>query len=143
MSEQLQIFNLTLDTASHVPADKLLPGNDLEGNLLASAAMDSQLHFAKRALAQGLDDVVLADALIRLDLVGQTPGNGAGGRGGGHVGGVVAVDEDLGGAGRGVVDVGSAPSHLGGAEGDGKLAVVVGVGTYGRHVGQVCASDAR
>lgn len=47
MSEQLQILDLALDTASHVPADELLPGNDLESNLLTSAPMHGQLHFAK------------------------------------------------------------------------------------------------
>lgn len=47
MSEQLQILDLALDPASHIPADELLPGNDLESNLLASAPMDGQLHFAK------------------------------------------------------------------------------------------------
>ncbi|WP_147695975.1 contractile injection system protein, VgrG/Pvc8 family, partial [Vogesella mureinivorans] len=31
----LSIYKLTLNTPSHIAADKLLPGDDFEGNLLA------------------------------------------------------------------------------------------------------------
>lgn len=104
--EQLQILDLALYSAGHVAADQLLAGDDLEGDLLAGAPVDGQLDLAEGALSQGLDDVVLANALVCLDLIGQRPC----GRGRHGVCGM--VDDDVGGAQGGVVDVDPASSHL-------------------------------
>lgn len=68
MSQQLEVLNLTLDTTSHVAADQLLASNDLEGDLLSGAIVDGELDLAERAFAQGADNLVGADALLRLDL---------------------------------------------------------------------------
>ena len=87
MSQELKILNLTLDTAGHVAADEFLPRNDLQGNLLASPVMNGQLNLAKRPLPQRLDDLVGANALLRLNLLlplrrrhgaGTWPGRGYG-----------------------------------------------------------------
>ena len=51
VAEQLQVLDLALDAAGHVAADKLLPRDDLEGDLLASAPVDSQLDLSKGTLA--------------------------------------------------------------------------------------------
>src|SRR5687768_9597359 len=48
MSQQLEIFNLSLDPTSHVTADELLPGDDLERDMLPRAVVDGQLDLAKR-----------------------------------------------------------------------------------------------
>lgn len=126
MPQQLQVLNLAFDSSSHVAADELFSGDNLESNLLAGAAVYGKLDLAKGALAEGLDDVVLADALVRLDLVVGTR-RGLVGRG--HVvqwvGAAFAFDENLWSLwGRGV-DIDSRSSHLGAAEGDGELAAVV------------------
>lgn len=63
--QQLKILNLALDSAGHVPADELLPGDDLEGDLLAGAIVDGQANLAEGSLAQRADDFVGADALLR------------------------------------------------------------------------------
>lgn len=68
VAEELEIFNLSFDSSSHVAADELLAGDDLEGDLLAGAVVNSKLDFAKGAFAEGAKDLVGADALLRLDL---------------------------------------------------------------------------
>ena len=45
--EELEIFDLSLDPAGHVSADELLPGDDLEGDLLVCAAVYGELHLAE------------------------------------------------------------------------------------------------
>jgi hypothetical protein len=77
--QQLQVLNLALDAAGHVAADELLPGDDLEGDLLAGAVVDGQPHLAKGALAQGPDDGVGANPLLRLGLVLRLVGSRHGG----------------------------------------------------------------
>lgn len=66
MSEQLKVFNLSLDSAGHVTTNELLASDDLEGDLLAGAVMDRQLNLSKGPLAERADDLVGADALLRL-----------------------------------------------------------------------------
>lgn len=144
VSKQLQVLNLALDSACHVAANELLPGYDLQGHLLASTSVDGQLDLSEGALAQSLDDIVLADAVIALDLVGHGRACGGGGGGARHVmsDGVPAVvlDDDVGCSkcGGGVCDVDPASAHLGGTEGDGQLAAVfvVGGGTWRSHDGR-------
>lgn len=63
--QQLEILNLALDSAGHVPTDELLSGDDLEGDLLAGAIMDGQANFAEGSLAQRAEDFVGADTLLR------------------------------------------------------------------------------
>lgn len=63
--QQLEILNLSLDSAGHVPADELLSGDDLEGHLLAGAIVDGQANLAEGSLAQRADDFVGADTLLR------------------------------------------------------------------------------
>lgn len=65
----MKILDLALYAALHVATDELLAGNDLESNLLAGAAMDSQLDLAEAALAERLDNVVGTDALLGAHLV--------------------------------------------------------------------------
>jgi len=69
MPQQLKILNFSFDPTGHVPADKLLPGDDLERDLLPGAVVDGQLYLAKGALAQRLEDLVGTDALLRLDIL--------------------------------------------------------------------------
>ena len=71
MPEQLKVLNLALYAALHVAADELLAGNDLEGDLLAGTAMDSQLDLAEAAFAERLDNVVGTDALLGAHLVAE------------------------------------------------------------------------
>jgi hypothetical protein len=71
MAQELQVFNLALYAPSHVSTDKLLAGDDLERYPLSRAMVDSQLHLSKGALAQGADDLVGADALLRLGSVAE------------------------------------------------------------------------
>jgi hypothetical protein len=66
MSEELQVFDLPFHPASHITTDELLPGDDLQSNLLVRHTMNSQLHLAKRAFSQRPHDMVGADALLRL-----------------------------------------------------------------------------
>lgn len=66
VSEQLQVLNLPLHPARHISTDQLLPRNNLQGDLLIGDPVDSQLDFAKGALAQRPDDLVGADALFCL-----------------------------------------------------------------------------
>lgn len=126
VSQELQIFDLALDATSHVSADELLSGDDLERDLLAGAIMNSQLDLSEGALAECLDDLVGADTLLRLNLVPQ--------RGGGidrrsHVEGVgwlkVVVSSGGGGGGTsgGTVLLG-ASTDLGGREADMELLLV-------------------
>lgn len=65
MPQQLEILNLALDSAGHVPADELLSGDDLERHLLAGAIVDGQANLAEGALAQRANDFVGADTLLR------------------------------------------------------------------------------
>ena len=69
MPQQLEILYLALDTTLHVAADQLLPGDDLERDLLASAPMHGELDFAEAAFAQGLYDVVCSDTLLGASLL--------------------------------------------------------------------------
>lgn len=71
VSEQLKVLNLALYAALHVAADELLARNDLEGNLLAGAAMHSELDLAEAAFAERLDNVVCTDALLGAHLVAE------------------------------------------------------------------------
>lgn len=126
MAEQLKILNLALDTALHVAADKFLARDDLEGNLLAGAAVDSQLDLAEGALAERLDNVVGADALLGAHLVahGQL-GVGVAWQ---HDGGVDGADGSLAVS---YVALSLVPADLRGRQGDGQLLVVVGLGHAG------------
>jgi hypothetical protein len=93
MTQQLKIFNLSFDTASHVSTDELLTSNDLEGDLLSSPLMNGQPHFSKGTLAQGAHNLVSADALLRLGLVsgGRLHGNLAATARLGGFGGIVSA----------------------------------------------------
>ena len=113
VAEQLEVLYLALDAALHIAADEVLARDDLQGDLLAGAAVHGQLDLAEAALAERLDDVVGADALLGARLlaergavgisgamVGVGRGRGRGCRG--HDGGV-----DGGGArGRGLLVAG-------------------------------------
>jgi hypothetical protein len=70
MAQQLEVFDLALDAALHVAADEVLARDDLEGDLLAGAAMHGQLDLAEAALAERLHDAVGADALLGAGLFG-------------------------------------------------------------------------
>jgi hypothetical protein len=69
VTQQLKIFNLSFDTASHVSTDELFTGNNFEGDLLSGALVNGQPHFAKGTLSQRPDYFVGADALLGLGLV--------------------------------------------------------------------------
>lgn len=130
VSQKLQIFNFSLDSPSHITADELLARNNLESDLLASAPMDGQLDLAKRAFTQRLDNIVLADSLVSLDLLGRGAGSPHGWMAGGCVCiplRIVAlvVDDNIGSASGRIREVDPASSHLRGAEGDGELGAVV------------------
>lgn len=114
VAEELEIFDLSLHSASHVPADELLAGDDLEGNLLVCAAVNGELHLAEGALAEGPEDVVLADALFGTHLIGKR-GRDRGVHGGVH-GAVVAS------MGIAVVII---SADLGGRQGDGELLIII------------------
>lgn len=66
MAKQLQVLNLSLNTARHVPTDELLPSYYLQSHLLSCALMDGQPYFSEGALAQSSHDLVGANALLRL-----------------------------------------------------------------------------
>lgn len=69
VTQKLQVFNLALDAADHVAANELLPGNDLEGHLLAGADVSSQSDLTKRAFPQRPNNLVRAYALLGLCLL--------------------------------------------------------------------------
>ncbi len=69
VTQKLQVFNLALDAADHVAADELLPGDNLEGDLLAGADVSSQSDLTKRAFPQGPNNLVRAYALLGLCLL--------------------------------------------------------------------------
>ena len=66
MAQQLQILNLTLDPACHISGDEPLAVDDLEGDFLAADLVGGQLDLAEGALAQGADNGILAETLVRL-----------------------------------------------------------------------------
>ena len=110
MAKQLEVFNLALNPALHVATDEFLPRNNLESDLLAGAAMHGQLDLAEAALAEGLDDVVCADALLCAYLVAD---RGLGPVVGGHAhdGGIHGIGVVAAGA---AVAVSSGAADLGG-----------------------------
>jgi hypothetical protein len=55
--------DLLLDLRAHVLLLDLRLAEDLDGHLLARLTVDGVLHFAERALAKRLADLILADAL--------------------------------------------------------------------------------
>lgn len=63
MSQQLEILDLSLHAAGHVPGHELLTRYNLQSHLLSSGLVDSQFHLAERALPKRLEDVVLAKPL--------------------------------------------------------------------------------
>lgn len=67
--QQLEILDLSLDSAGHVPADELLSGDDLERHLLTGAIVDGQANLAEGSLAQRADDFVGANTLLRPGLL--------------------------------------------------------------------------
>lgn len=123
VSEELQVLDFPLDPAGHVPADELLPRNDLQGNLLVRHAVHGQLDLAKGALAEGLDDVVGADTLLGLLLRSRLNGS------------VLAAILVAASAGIGRLVLGSAVGRR--SERDLQLAVLVGA--VGHHRGVVVA----
>jgi len=68
MAQKLEIFDLSLDPPSHIPADELLPSNDLESDLLTSVYVDGEFDFSEGPLSKGPDGSIGADALLSLDL---------------------------------------------------------------------------
>lgn len=66
MPEELQILNLSLDPPRHVAADELLARDDFQGHLLVGDAVHGQLDLPEGALAERLDDLVSAYALLGL-----------------------------------------------------------------------------
>lgn len=63
MSQQLQVPDLALDAADHVPRQQLAARDDLQGNLAAAGLVDGQLDLAEGALAEDLDGLILVEAL--------------------------------------------------------------------------------
>ena len=76
MAQELEVLDLALDAADHVAADELFARDDLEGDLLAGAAVHGQLDLAEGALAQSADDVVLAHALLEPGFIAAVLGRG-------------------------------------------------------------------
>lgn len=66
MSEQLQVLNFSLHPTSHVPADELLPRDDLQSDLLVGDSMHGQLDLSKRTLAESPNDMICTDSLLCL-----------------------------------------------------------------------------
>jgi hypothetical protein len=66
MSQQLEILDLSLDSASHVATDELLSSYDLERNLLIGDAMNGKLDLPEGALSQRPNDMIGTDALLGL-----------------------------------------------------------------------------
>lgn len=62
MSQELQILDLPLDSAGHVASDEFAAGDDLEGDLLAGGLVDGELDLAEAALAERLEELILAQA---------------------------------------------------------------------------------
>lgn len=69
MPQQLKILDFSLDTTGHITTDELLTRDDLEGDLLTGADVNSQLDLAKGTFAEGLDDLVGADTLLCFDFL--------------------------------------------------------------------------
>ena len=61
MSEELQILDLPPDLAHHIQVLDLLPVEDLDGNLVAGQLVETDLHLAKGADAQGLTQDVMTN----------------------------------------------------------------------------------
>jgi hypothetical protein len=66
MSQQLEILDLSLDSASHVTTDELLSSYNLERNLLIGDTMNGKLDLPEGAFSQRSNDLIGADALFGL-----------------------------------------------------------------------------
>ncbi|KAI6768260.1 hypothetical protein HG530_006269 [Fusarium avenaceum] len=66
---QAEIGDLDIEVLieDHIAANKLLPSDNLEGDLLTGAIVDGKLDLSKGAFSQSSKNLVGADALFRLD----------------------------------------------------------------------------
>ena len=71
MSQQLQVLNFSLHSASHIPRYEFLTRYDFQSNFLSTDAMYCEFDFAERAFAQGLLNAVLSNSLTSTSLCGQ------------------------------------------------------------------------
>jgi hypothetical protein len=66
VSQQLQILNLSFNSARHVTTDELLSRNDLQGYLLVRRSVNSELHLTEGTLSKCPDDMIGTDTLLGL-----------------------------------------------------------------------------
>jgi hypothetical protein len=70
MPEELQVLDLSLNSTSHVTTDKLSTCNNFESNFLTGNAVSSKLYLSKGTFAERPNDLILADSLLSLMLLG-------------------------------------------------------------------------
>jgi len=63
MPQQLEILDFTFDSSSHIAGDQLLAVDDLQSHLLTGNLVYRKFDLAKRALSQGLHNVILPESL--------------------------------------------------------------------------------
>lgn len=125
MAKELKILNLSLNPSDHVSTDQLLACDDLESDLLIGRPMNSELDLAEGTLAQRLDNIVGADALVDLGLLARLLRSAIGSLAGGSraaIGGIGGGVDNVDGGDSGALVV---PSDLRRGEGHGELLLVV------------------
>lgn len=136
MSQQLQVLDLALDAADHVPRQELPARDGLQGDLAAAGLVNGQPDLPEGAFTEVLDDLILVEALHvpgrrrGLDRRIAAPAVGAWRRRHRH-GGQVGVGESPAGSLAVSVTV-TITIAVEGGEGEGEIFVVEGSGHLGR-----------